>query len=143
MTAERVVPGTLVRMIGTVAPEDWGSYEGTVTPTEDLEQANVVTSELVNPDISVWDHAPVIDLDVPVTYVPSSTPGHGHLYIDVPMSADAMWRLLSVMVDVGMVEEGYLNASQARGHTSVRLPWVKKPPAPVTVAEFLEDWDTI
>jgi len=40
--------------------------------------ANVVSSLLTN-----GNHAPCIDLDVPAMLVPSSTPGHSHLYIDI------------------------------------------------------------
>jgi hypothetical protein len=133
---ERIaVPGTVKRWTGTV--EDFGDYEGEVSVTRNLDVADVVIS-LAQTNVTPKSphpspeetraavHYPVIDLDVPVTYVPSTTEGHGHLYIDVPMTADQQWALLAVMVSVGLVEPGYLAASMKRGYTSVRLPWVKK-----------------
>lgn len=77
-----------------------------------------------------WDsfdnHKPVIDLDFPCALVPSSTEGHFHLYLDKVLKADDLMKLLKVMSEVGLVEEGYYKASLARGYTSVRLPWVTK-----------------
>jgi len=77
-------------------------------------------------------HRPVIDIDVPVRYVPSTTPGHGHLYIDVPMDWPQMAKVLIALRDAGVVEEGYLNAALDRGATYVRPEWVKKPAWPIT-----------
>jgi len=140
----KVVPGTVKRVTGTVA--DWSSYEGSVAPTG-VARADVVTSLIqeefwpktrkdgtIDPEhLATALHAPVIDLDVPVTYVPSTTEGHGHLYLDTPMTGDQLWALLAVMVSIGLVEPGYLRASIDRGFTSVRLPWVKKvDPEPTT-----------
>lgn len=71
-------------------------------------------------------HLPCIDVDVPAKLVPSSTPGHHHLYIDVPMSWHDYCDLLDVMARCGIVEEGYVAAAKARGQTSCRLPGVRK-----------------
>lgn len=38
-------------------------------------------------------HAPILDIDVPVDLVPSTTPGHSHLYIDFTVSTAPLWRL--------------------------------------------------
>lgn len=80
-------------------------------------------------------HAVVLDIDHPAWLVESSTPGHFHLYIDVPGGIpDHNYRtLLNVLAVCGVIEEGYKEASLARGHSDVRLPWIKKPiqpPAP-------------
>ncbi len=118
---ERIVPGTLHRV---VMPIDLigDSKNGTVGPLKSsLAEPTVVTSLLGN-----GLHAPVIDIDVPHALVPSSTPGKGHLYLDVPMSTEKLMQLLKVMADVGVVEHGYYAASRARGFSAVRLPWVKK-----------------
>lgn len=72
-------------------------------------------------------HRPVIDIDVPCHYVPSTTPGHGHLYIDVPMEWTQMAKILVALREAGVVEEGYLNAALERGACYVRPEWVKKP----------------
>ena len=93
----------------------------------DLSEANVVSS--LAPDfptvVSPW-HRPVLDLDIPAFLVPSSTPGHSHLYLDVKMDDAIFWRLLEVLADAGVLEPGYVRACKSRGYTSVRLPWIKK-----------------
>lgn len=56
-------------------------------PTE--VDANVVSSH--------WDedkHLPILDLDFDHLYVPSTTPGHAHLYLNVPIRR---WRLFVLL----------------------------------------------
>lgn len=89
-------------------------------PTEG-EAPNVISSLLYN-----GMHAPVLDIDIPATLVPSSTEGHSHLYLDVAMTWTQYCKLLDLLSEVGIIEEGYRNASIARGFTAARLPWVKK-----------------
>jgi hypothetical protein len=84
--------------------------------------AQVVSSEIYDTD----RHAPVLDIDVPAYLVPSSTPGHSHLYIDVSMSWRTYKKLLRAMVKAGILEKGYVKASIRRRHTAVRVPWLKK-----------------
>lgn len=85
-------------------------------------KANIVGS-LVNGgrglDNSI--HMPAIDIDHRVEVVESRTPGHSHLFIDVPMTWEQYIKLLTVMVEVGIVERGYLDASIKRGMTALRL----------------------
>jgi hypothetical protein len=105
------------------------SYGSMPDLVENAEEANLVVS-LVKGSHSAGHyasrHKPVIDIDLPVKVLPSSTPGHSHLFIDKELSWSQYCRLLQVMVDVGIVEGGYLGASLARGYSAVRLPWVKK-----------------
>ena len=131
---ERRVPGTLNRVLYTEVPWDLEDNEGYrdgtgVAPgrpgrrtTNHLDEAEVVSSELKGSK----KHAPVFDLDIPHTLVPSSTEGHSHLYLDVPMPWWKYRVLLRVLAWTGIVQKGYVGASIARGHTDVRLPWVKK-----------------
>lgn len=72
------------------------------------------------------EHTVAIDLDVPARLVPSSTPGHSHLYVDVPMTWDAYLAVLKALADAGVIETGYYAASERRGYTCLRLPWVQK-----------------
>ena len=90
-----------------------------------LKDADIVTSEVKNTS----RHKVVIDVDFPVVVVPSTTPGHHHLFIDKDMSWGVYVELLEALVNAGIVEAGFLGASKDRGFTGVRLPWVRKPQA--------------
>lgn len=95
------------------------------------QKANVVTSQHLGTGkimLSERKHALLLDIDHPAWLVKSSTEGHFHLYIDVPggIRHDDYMRLLGSLADCGVIEHGYAGASQRRGHTSLRLPWVKK-----------------
>lgn len=127
MAAERVhpMPGN-----GLVHVENMGAYdeEGdgpkeVRTPAESLDDATVVTSEF---EYIPGFHRPVLDLDFPAQLIPSTTPGHYHLYLDRAMAWDDYVHLLTVLGEVGILEPGYVKASIARGHTCLRLPWVRK-----------------
>ena len=101
--------------------------------TADLNDADVVSSEINESYASpYWPeqmHTPVLDIDVPCELV-RSTNGHAHLYIDVAVPWDAYLDLLHSLVNCGILEPGYVGASEARGFTAVRLPWVGKPSVP-------------
>lgn len=111
--------------------EDYDAEVGGVrTETCNLDEANVVTSKMqpyVMHDVGDADwHRPVLDLDLSAKLLPSSTPGHFHLFIDSPMQWDVYVNLLEALAEAGIVEPGYVKASIERGHTAVRLPWVRK-----------------
>lgn len=92
------------------------------------EAAHVVGSSLakLKPD-EEQHHRLLLDLDHPALLLDSSTPGHHHLYVDVEIG-DVQWReLIQALAVAGVIEEGYAEASLERGHTDLRLPWVKKP----------------
>lgn len=95
--------------------------------TENLDEAQVVTSLIAGMTRrnGGW-HRLIVDVDLPLAVVPSSTPGHGHLYVDAPMQWPVYVRLLEALRDAGVLEQGYVAASIERGHTAVRLPWVRK-----------------
>lgn len=93
----------------------------------DLSEANVVSSIVPRPSgMSERAHRPVLDLDIPAFLVPSSTPGHSHLYIDHEVPDEVFWRLCDALAEAGILQGGYVSASKSRGYTSVRLPWIKK-----------------
>ena len=71
-------------------------------------------------------HYPLIDLDVPHLYIPSSQEGHAHLLITKEVTSDQYWNLLDALAQCGIVEEGYAAASKAKNFAAIRLPWVKK-----------------
>lgn len=120
-------PGQVLRRVEEF--DEYGETEDSRKIVEDLEQATVVTSETEKPTLSnQWmpKHKPVLDIDLPVIVVPSSTPGHHHLFIDKEMTWENYEKLLKVLAEVGIIEEGYLGAALMRGHTAVRLQGVTK-----------------
>lgn len=94
------------------------------------EDANLVSSLCDD-----GQHMPVIDFDVPARLVPSSTEGHFHLYIDVPMSFERYLVMLDAMVAAGVVEEAYVAHVRERGQSLCRPEWVKKPVKPAALEE--------
>lgn len=128
MLRDRVIPGRIKRVLYKEVKwyDEYGAEEGIKRKLATVEDAEVVSSEMAGPAVVPGSHAPVLDIDVPAFLVPSSTPGHSHLYIDVPMSWRQYKRLLKAMSRANILERGYVKASVRRHHTSVRVPWVKK-----------------
>jgi len=128
--SDHQLPSRARRTLHKVNLERDGEYkegdEGREVVTE-LSEANVVSSIVPRPsEMSERTHRPVLDLDIPAFLVPSSTPGHSHLYIDHDVPDDVFWRLCDALAEAGILQEGYVSASKSRGYTSVRLPWIKK-----------------
>lgn len=89
-------------------------------PADDAN-ANIVSSLLPS-----GKHAPVLDLDIPHTLIPSSTPGHSHLYLDVEMSWWKYRVLLWALRFTNIIEPGYYQMATFRRQTLVRRPGVIK-----------------
>lgn len=87
------------------------------------DDANVASSSLPG---RPGHHAVVIDLDVPAWLVPSTSVAHSHLYADVSCSWPDYLEFLRAAAKIGLLEQGYVAACEARGYSSVRLPWVAK-----------------
>jgi hypothetical protein len=103
---------------------EWDQTVTIATPCE-LEDANILTSAAVGrPGI----HKLAIDIDLSARLVPSTTPGHWHLYVDVDIEWNAYRELLLALAKAGVIEKGYARASIKRGYTSLRPPWVMKTP---------------
>lgn len=122
----------LAKLAPAQESEEWdGDYSGEAVPADRLEEAEVVTSYTGGSKKGLWGdaeklHRPILDIDIPMHIIPSTTEGHGHLYIDKELTWWEYKRLLEVLADCGIIERGYLNVSIAREHTAVRLPWIKK-----------------
>lgn len=71
-------------------------------------------------------HKPVLDLDMDVLVLPSSTPGHHHLYIDHAMPWNEYSLLMNVLAHVGILQDGYVRASHHRSESFLRTPWTRK-----------------
>jgi len=89
----------------------------------DISEAEVVSSEMAGRP--GW-HCPVLDLDVRHHLIPSSTDGHAHLYLEVPMTWRRYKRFLKICEFVGILEKGYVKSSIKRRYSAVRVPWLKK-----------------
>ncbi|WGM21837.1 hypothetical protein QEH68_06595 [Paenarthrobacter sp. OM7] len=110
-----------------------GDYDADTEFVDEPDDAEVVlslTGQKIGDTVPL--HRPVFDVDFPVSAIPSSTPGHFHLYLDKELTWLQYRRLLEALNFAGIIEGGYLQASVARGFTSVRMPSVKKA-APVPV----------
>jgi hypothetical protein len=121
-------------------------------PVEDLNEAHVISSLMkrqpkdahgfsdiliesgLNPDIVETRHQVAVDVDHPVHLVESSTPGHFHLYVEIPYGIEqsVYFEWLRASAKIGLLEPGYVEASIARGHSDLRLPWVTKAETPPT-----------
>lgn len=100
----------------------WTVIDGTRTKVE-VGEALVASSQTHD-----GMHRPALDIDIPARLVPSSTPGHSHLYLDVDLTWEKYRRLLEVLDEVGVIEKGYTYVAMEREATFVRLPWIKKKP---------------
>jgi len=118
--------------------------------TDNLDEAQVITSLVAGKEkrfqspstdetVLRGRHKVVLDIDLPAKLIPSSTEGHFHLYIDHEIEHDAYMKLLDVMCEVGLLEVGYVRASEERGHTAARLPWVKKPEPALGAPAVMDD----
>jgi hypothetical protein len=103
---------------------------------EYLDDVDLEVDSPDSADAAVWSsliahgpdgmHSVMLDIDHRAAVIPTSTPGHHHLYIDVAVPWDKYLRLMEVMADCGLVEPGYVEASRQRGASYLRLPWISK-----------------
>ena len=90
--------------------------------TPDGKEANLVSSLLTD-----GRHSPALDLDFECRLVPSSTPGHFHLYLDgIVLDWDAYEELLAALEKAGIIGPGYFSHSLDRKMTVLRPEGVKK-----------------
>lgn len=91
------------------------------------EQANLMSSRTTD-----GRQMPIIDLDYNFELVPSSTEGHYHLMLNVPMGRIRFTALMLVLWWTGVVEMGYAVWSIRRMGNFVRLPGIEKKPGAET-----------
>lgn len=135
-TAAVMYMGRTIHRIRFNRTGNWptGEYGGLQSPTrvhvDKIEDANLVSSHIKN-DI----HAPAIDLDFPAYLVPSTTPGHFHLYIEKEMQWKDYKKLLDTLLEVGLINKGWYDISMKFEQTYLRLPHIKKElePTPTSV----------
>lgn len=110
-----------LKQIQKFVDDNYGGKQPLHTPTK-TKPANLVSSLCTD-----GRHRPALDIDVPCELIPSSTEGHHHLYFPtVALSWKQYQKLLKVLGECGIVEEGYVKASIDRGQSFLRAPGVKK-----------------
>lgn len=92
----------------------------------DAGLANCIASVVRTESSGELVHKPAIDIDIPCWLVPSSTPGHYHLYIDIELTTPEYRRLINTLNEVGIVQQGIVNQITRWDRTFLRLPGVKK-----------------
>ncbi len=109
-------------------PDGWrqvrspGRFPG--QPLAGPDTANAITSAVAGTAGRL--HRPVLDLDVPHRYVPSTTPGHAHLLIDAPMAWTVYAQMLRALAVGGVIQRGFALSAGQRGYSAVALPGIAK-----------------
>lgn len=67
-------------------------------------------------------HAPVLDIDFSAELIPSTTPGHFHLYLDKKMTWEKYSQLLEALYEAGIIQRGFYDMSLDRKQSMVLLP---------------------
>lgn len=108
---------------------DTSGYGANAAHFSDENPHNLVTSIVENTgsEGSLHLHAPTLDIDVPCELLPSSQPGHYHLYIHKAITWSYYKKLLIALSECGIIEVGYKSASINRGFSSLRMVGDHKP----------------
>lgn len=77
------------------------------------------------------DPMPPLPIDATLTLVPSTSPGHFHLYIEKELRWDDYLRLLKAFVKAGLVEKAYCRSAARRGMTMLVKPGMRNPRKPL------------
>lgn len=123
-------------------------YETSITDGTDEGEVNVVSSKHKKGKSKSRKHKPLIDIDFPAALIPSSTPGHFHLYLDKDMDEEQYMSFLLTLRSHEIIADGNVNQMGNHGATFLRLPWVKKQdledgPEENTPSDFLDSLDQI
>jgi hypothetical protein len=131
--------------IGDSAAKELGT-ETVLADNVPLDEANAIgsyitgTGQLKERVNNFWDdrttetyldktagtHRVLLDLDCQHVYAPTSTPGHGHLIIDVPQTWENLNKLLQLLGDMHILQYGFVDATKSRGESWLRAPGVSK-----------------
>lgn len=71
-------------------------------------------------------HYPCLDIDFEAELIPSSTPGHYHLYLKKLLDEEAYTEVITVLAKHGILQGGIERQIKDRKETTLRLPHVKK-----------------
>lgn len=92
------------------------------------EHANLVSSQVFyDGQGDQTYHYPILDIDLPVEVLNSTTPGHHHLFIKKLLTDKQYDKLLRVLVEVGIVQQGIIDLQWEQDKmTCARMPGIKK-----------------
>lgn len=93
---------------------------------EDRWQTHMGDANLVSSITGDGRHLPIIDLDFEHVYLDSTSPGHAHLFINVPMSRWKWLVLMTALRYTGVIELGFYVWSLRRGGNFVRASHIRK-----------------
>lgn len=105
-------------------PHDLAAGLDARVEVDTLEDANLIGSKSRYCDL----HLPVLDIDFPARLVPSTTEGHFHLYLDIPLTWEKYQAVLGVLAWAGILQQGYADKSIRRQQSFVCKPGVAKLP---------------
>ncbi len=95
-----------------------------------MEERPIETSEheamLISSLCREGDHAPVLDIDFPAELIPSSTPGHFHLYLHKRMPWDTYKRLLVALRKADIIQNEWCEMSFKREATMALKPGIDR-----------------
>lgn len=97
------------------------AYRGSKDRVEDYVRPNGVSSKTID-----GKQMPIIDLDFDHYYERSTTSGHGHLFLNRPISNFRWIVLMFALRIANVIEPGYFLWSLRRGHNQLRYPGGKK-----------------
>ena len=90
-----------------------------------LHEGTAVGSK-VQSDYFHDQHQIMLDIDVPHVYVPSTQEGHGHLIFRKQVPFHKYLQLMEHMAELGLIEQGFVDAARSRGEAWLRTPWTPK-----------------
>lgn len=93
---------------------------------DDRSQCSPADANLVSSLTEFGTHMLTIDVDHPALLVPSSSPGHCHLFIDTPMDWRSYRKLLKALYKAGIIGRNAYWRSLDRGASFVRPPGIFK-----------------
>jgi len=99
------------------------------TPVDDGKDPVLVEQPDANLVGSLTDegkHMPLLDIDYDAQLLPSSTPGHFHLYLNKGVDWDKYQKVLIAMGEAGLIQKGFMDWSLKRGQSFLRPPGVMK-----------------
>jgi hypothetical protein len=139
-TVHEIITGLAWAKVDLEAP----NYDASGFDLEvDRAEANVSTSLHRGTRNGSRAHALLLDIDIEAWLVPSSTPGHSHLYVDLVTDWDKLKRFLDAALEIGLIQPGFHRAACDRGFTSLRLPWVRKDQPVENRIMAQQDWEQV